>query len=217
MSIPCRNLCLARLSPNRRDKSVNSVTLAPVSANTDAMNLAKLPTFSHNAAQARRVTTPAWSAGPIGKPGCAVRSGLVQCCHNSALPNPHALPAVFKLFRPRPTANQPPASDPSHIELRGTTTEGYHYALRLERSASGQAQRLIGWHGSSRGGARVEIQRDPAGVWRDLQGHHAAECIDLIPPPIRQSANWGSHRALLAPPAAAAPDAPSDSMALDLP
>jgi hypothetical protein len=100
---------------------------------------------------------------------------------------------VFKLFRPKPTTARPPSTCPASAELRGTTTEGYHFALRLERNRNGQAQRLIGWHGASRGGgARVEMQCGPDGVWRDLLGRHATVIDDLIPPPIRLSPSWAT-------------------------
>ncbi len=105
---------------------------------------------------------------------------------------------MFKLFRPKPTTAPTASPCPASAELRGTTTEGYHFALRLDRNSKGQAQRLIGWHGSSRGGARVEMQCGPDGVWRDLLGRHATVIDDLIPPPIRLSASWATQWAQLA-------------------
>lgn len=100
--------------------------------------------------------------------------------------------AVFKLFRPKTVAPESASLQESSAELRGTTTEGYHYALRLQRDAQGAAQRVIGWHGTSKGGARVEMQRGPDGVWRDLRGHSATSAEALIPLPIRHSAGWAT-------------------------
>lgn len=97
---------------------------------------------------------------------------------------------MFKLFRAKPASAQTSPTCPPSAELRGTTTEGYHYALRVERNDAGQPRRLIGWHGSARGGARVEIQCGPDRVWRDLQGHSAEHPGKLIPIPIRHSAGW---------------------------
>ena len=97
---------------------------------------------------------------------------------------------MFKLFRSKPASAQAASACPPSAELRGTTTEGYHYALRVERNDAGQPRRLIGWHGSARGGARVEIQCGPDRVWRDLQGHSAEQPGKFIPSPIRLSAGW---------------------------
>jgi hypothetical protein len=128
--------------------------------------------------------------------------------------------SVFKLFRPRPAA-QSPSSQPPGAELRGTTTEGYHFALRLQCNRAGLPQHLVGWHGSSKGGARVEMQCGPDGVWRDLQGRHAPDIDALIPQTIRLSAGWAAQWEQLAhnrvpsaagaehtAPSVAAPDAP---------
>lgn len=105
---------------------------------------------------------------------------------------------MFKLFRSKSATAHAASACPPSAELRGTTTEGYHYALRLERDHAGHARRLIGWHGSTRGGARVEIQCGPDGVWRDLQGQHAATPDELIPSPIRHSAGWAGQWSPLA-------------------
>ena len=99
---------------------------------------------------------------------------------------------MFKLFRPKPSAPPPERPASAATELRGATLEGYHFALRLERDDRGEAQRLIGWHGSSTGGARVDLRRDSNGVWRDPQGRQAEAADDLVPPTIRLSAAWAA-------------------------
>ena len=106
--------------------------------------------------------------------------------------------SVFKLFRPKPATADSSSSQPPSAELRGATTEGYHFALRLQCNHTGQPQRLVGWHGSSQGGARVEMQCGPDGVWRDLQGRHAPDIDALIPQTIRLSAGWAALREQLA-------------------
>ncbi len=105
-----------------------------------------------------------------------------------------ACAVVFRLFRPKPApAIQPPSSAGSD-EFRGATTAGYHFALRLQRDAQQQPQRLIGWHGSASGGARVELQRGADGLWRDVHGRQAAAFEALLPDPIRLSAAWAAQR-----------------------
>lgn len=105
--------------------------------------------------------------------------------------------AVFRLFRPKPAPAASPAAKTSSAEIRGTTTEGYHFALRLLRDPSGRPQRLIGWHGSSRGGARVEVQLGADGVWRDPHGQQAAAPDALLPAQIRHSTAWTTQWAQL--------------------
>ena len=99
---------------------------------------------------------------------------------------------VFKLFRPKPSVLPPEQPSSAITELRGATLESYHFALRLERDDRGEARRLIGWHGSSKGGARVDLRRDSNGMWRDPQGRQAEVADDLVPPTIRLSAAWAA-------------------------
>ena len=117
-----------------------------------------------------------------------------------------AAPLVFRLFRTPPPPAQADAPDPCDSELRGTTLEGYHFAIRVERSSNGRAQRLIGWHGSSQGGARVDLQRNAEGLWRDGQGRLAASVDELLAPSLLRSAAWAAQWSEVLP-----DEAPSDT------
>lgn len=97
---------------------------------------------------------------------------------------------MFKLFRTRQDLSHPDSPSARDSELRGTTLEGYHFAIRVERGLEGEAQRLIGWHGSSQGGGRVDLRREAEGMWRDGQGRQAASVDELLAPSVRRSAAW---------------------------
>lgn len=113
---------------------------------------------------------------------------------------------MFRLSRtPLPPA-QADAPDTCDSELRGATSEGYHFAIRVERSRDGRAQRLIGWHGSSQGGARVDLQRNAEGLWRDGHGRIAASVDELLAPSLLRSAAWVAQWAEVLP-----DTAPSDT------
>ncbi|MGE0071464.1 MAG: hypothetical protein AB7S55_00155 [Thiomonas sp.] len=101
---------------------------------------------------------------------------------------------VFRLFRPKPAPIIHGPSSAGGDEFRGTTTAGYHFALRLQRDAQQRPQRLIGWHGSASGGARVELRRGEDGVWRDVHGGEAATFEPLLPDAIRLSPAWAAQR-----------------------
>lgn len=100
--------------------------------------------------------------------------------------------SVFKLFRTKQSLPPTDIRNAPTSELRGTTLEGYHFAIRVERNAHGQALGLIGWFGSSQGGGRVELRREADGLWRDVQGRQAASVDDLLPPSVRRSAAWAA-------------------------
>ena len=113
---------------------------------------------------------------------------------------------MFKLFRTRQDLSHPDSPSARDSELRGTTLEGYHFAIRVERSSNGRAQRLIGWHGSSQGGARVDLQRNAEGLWRDGQGRLAASVDELLAPSLLRSAAWAAQWSEVLP-----DEAPSDT------
>ena len=180
---------LFQFSRTGRYKSVNSVTVVSLQVIGLARICAKVTTSAH-IPLTDAPGHPWLSSVPRNVVCASARETSTPLTRIICLSRFDAPCPVFKLFRPKPVTAQTPSNCPPSAELRGTTTEGYHFALRLERNRSGQAQRLIGWHGSSRGGARVEMQCGPDGVWRDLQGRHAAVIDDLIPHPIRHSGGW---------------------------
>lgn len=186
---------------------MNCVTLTAFAIGCGRTNLEKMC----NCSRFDGIAAPRLRAICNAAPQRAVHAGA----HNSS-PTEGMTRAVFKLFRPKPAPAAPADAQTSSAEIRGTTTEGYHFALRLLCDRSGRAQRLIGWHGSSRGGARVEMQRDPDGVWRDLHGQQAAAPDALIPAPIRHSAAWTTQWAQLQPASPSAETA-CDRPILDLP
>ena len=114
--------------------------------------------------------------------------------------------SVFKLFRTKQSLPPTDIRNAPTSELRGTTLEGYHFAIRVERSRDGRAQRLIGWHGSSQGGARVDLQRNAEGLWRDGQGRLAASVDELLAPSLLRSAAWAAQWSEVLP-----DEAPSDT------
>ncbi|WP_079415920.1 hypothetical protein [Thiomonas intermedia] len=122
---------------------------------------------------------------------------------------------MFKLFRTRQTLSQPASPSARDSELRGTTLEGYHFAIRVERNPAGEAHRLIGWHGSSQGGGRVDLRREAEGLWRDGQGRQAASVDDLLAPSVRRSAAWTAQWCEVLPVGATSePEPPSASAEL---
>lgn len=99
---------------------------------------------------------------------------------------------MFKLFRRPPPPTTLETAREASIVLRGATTEGYHYALRIEFDAHRSIERIIGWRGSTDGSRRIELRPGDDGLWRDPDGRTAGEALDLVPVSIRNGAGFAA-------------------------